>query len=293
MRRRSRDAPFLLAPEPGARGRLRGRCARTARALRRALCDASGIAPGERRSAFMLPNGVARRDASSSARCTAATSCRRSTCSRRMRSSSTRSRIRSTRIVFAARRIRDRLDGARRAHRRDVARSVDVDLDGLELPRRSRSPRGCRARSRRPGDADVHVRHDRQPKGALLSHANMLHAGRAVARSLALTPADRVLSSLPLYHINGQCIATVAPLVSGGSIVMPHRFSVSQWWPLVERYRPTWLNVVPTIIAYLLNGPRRRPRRRRRAAACASRARRRRRCRRSSIARSRSASASR
>ena len=36
---------------------------------------------------------------------------------------------------------------------------------------------------------------------------------------------------------------------------MPHRFSVSQWWPLVERYRPTWLNVVPTIIAYLLNGP--------------------------------------
>ena len=73
--------------------------------------------------------------------------------------------------------------------------------------------------------------------------------------SLALTPSDRVLSSLPLYHINGQCIATVAPLVSGGSIVMPHRFSVSQWWPLVARYRPTWLNVVPTIIAYLLNGP--------------------------------------
>jgi long-chain acyl-CoA synthetase len=36
---------------------------------------------------------------------------------------------------------------------------------------------------------------------------------------------------------------------------MPHRFSVSQWWALVERYRPTWINVVPTIIAYLLNGP--------------------------------------
>ena len=36
---------------------------------------------------------------------------------------------------------------------------------------------------------------------------------------------------------------------------MPHRFSASQWWPLVERYRPTWINVVPTIIAYLINGP--------------------------------------
>ena len=94
-----------------------------------------------------------------------------------------------------------------------------------------------------------------QPKGALLSHANLVAAGRAVSASLALGPADRVLSSLPLYHVNGQCIATVSPLVSGGSLVMPRRFSVSQWWPLVARYRPTWINVVPTIIAYLLNAP--------------------------------------
>jgi sulfoacetate-CoA ligase len=93
------------------------------------------------------------------------------------------------------------------------------------------------------------------PKGVLLTHANMLAAGRAVAGAHALTPLDRVLSSLPLYHVNGQCIATVAPLVSGGSIVMPHRFSMSQWWPLVEAHRPTWLNLVPTIVSYLLNGP--------------------------------------
>ena len=70
-----------------------------------------------------------------------------------------------------------------------------------------------------------------------------------------MTAADRVLSSLPLYHVNGQCIATISPVFAGGSIVLPHRFSVSQWWTLVERYRPTWLNMVPTIISYLLNGP--------------------------------------
>ena len=94
-----------------------------------------------------------------------------------------------------------------------------------------------------------------EPKGVLLTHANMIGAGRVVAAAQGLTVGDRVLSALPLYHINGQCIATVSPVVSGGSIVMPHRFSASQWWSLVERYRPTWLNVVPTIIAYLLNGP--------------------------------------
>ncbi len=47
----------------------------------------------------------------------------------------------------------------------------------------------------------------------------------------------------------------MSPLVSGGSVVMPHRFSVREWWALVERYRPTWINVVPTIIAYLTHGP--------------------------------------
>ena len=93
------------------------------------------------------------------------------------------------------------------------------------------------------------------PKGALLVARQPRSRRAAVSAAHEFTPSDRVLSSLPLYHVNGQCIATISPLVSGGSIVMPHRFSVSQWWPLVERYRPTWINVVPTIIAYLLNGP--------------------------------------
>lgn len=91
------------------------------------------------------------------------------------------------------------------------------------------------------------------PKGALLRHANLAAAGRAVADWHGLTAADRCLSSLPLYHINGQCIATITPFVSGGSLVAPRRFSVSAWWPLVEAHRPTWLNMVPTIIAYLIN----------------------------------------
>jgi acyl-CoA synthetase (AMP-forming)/AMP-acid ligase II len=92
-----------------------------------------------------------------------------------------------------------------------------------------------------------------QPKGVMLSHANLLAAARAVAAWHDLTPADRVLSSLPLYHINGQVIATITPFVSGGSIVAPHRFSVKEWWVLVEAHRCTWINMVPTIIAYLLN----------------------------------------
>jgi len=92
-----------------------------------------------------------------------------------------------------------------------------------------------------------------KPKGAVLSHANLLAAARAVAQWHGLTANDRCLSSLPLYHINGQVIATLTPFVSGGSLIAPHRFSVSSWWDTVERCEATWINLVPTIIAYLLN----------------------------------------
>ncbi|HLE67134.1 MAG TPA: class I adenylate-forming enzyme family protein, partial [Burkholderiales bacterium] len=91
------------------------------------------------------------------------------------------------------------------------------------------------------------------PKGALLSHRNLIAAAKSVAEWHGLTPADRCLSSLPLYHINGQVIATVTPLVSGGSVIAPHRFSVSTWWEVAERYEATWINLVPTIMGYLLN----------------------------------------
>jgi long-chain acyl-CoA synthetase len=94
-----------------------------------------------------------------------------------------------------------------------------------------------------------------RPKGVLHTHKSVTAGGEYTSSAHELTAADRVLCALPLYHINGQIVTAVAPLVHGGSIVMPHRFSVSNYWELVARYECTWVNVVPTIIAYLLNAP--------------------------------------
>ena len=91
------------------------------------------------------------------------------------------------------------------------------------------------------------------PKGVPLTHGALLHSASAVAAWHELTPQDRVLSALPLYHINGQVIATLTPFVSGGSFVAPEKFSVSQWWQAAMTHECTWINLVPTIIAYLLN----------------------------------------
>jgi long-chain acyl-CoA synthetase len=92
-----------------------------------------------------------------------------------------------------------------------------------------------------------------QPKGVVLTHRNIVSGGLYTAKAHALGADDRVLCSLPLYHINAQIVTAVGPLACGGSVVMPHRFSASHFWELLERHRCTWFNVVPTIISYLLS----------------------------------------
>ena len=92
------------------------------------------------------------------------------------------------------------------------------------------------------------------PKGVLLSHKNMVAGGTYTTQAHELAPADRALCSLPFYHINGLVVTAVAPLISGGSVLMPHRFSASNFWELISKYRCTWFSVVPTINSYLASG---------------------------------------
>jgi len=94
-----------------------------------------------------------------------------------------------------------------------------------------------------------------KPKGVVLPHRAVVSGGMFVSQAHALGPQDRVYAVLPMYHINAQIITATAPLVHGGSLVMPHRFSASVFWEQAVQHGCTWLNVVPTIIAYLINGP--------------------------------------
>jgi acyl-CoA synthetase (AMP-forming)/AMP-acid ligase II len=91
------------------------------------------------------------------------------------------------------------------------------------------------------------------PKGVLLSHRGVIAGGRYTVEAHALTERDRALCVLPLYHINGEIVTVIAPLLSGGSLVIPYRYSTSAFWKWIERYRCTWFSVVPTIIAYVLD----------------------------------------
>lgn len=94
-----------------------------------------------------------------------------------------------------------------------------------------------------------------KPKGVVLANRSVISGGQFVSSAHRLGPDDRVMAVLPLYHINAQIVTATAPLVHGGSAVLGHRFKASTYWEQVARYRCSWINVVPTIISYLLNGP--------------------------------------
>jgi len=89
------------------------------------------------------------------------------------------------------------------------------------------------------------------PKGVILSHKNMVAGGEYTTLAHELTAEDRALCSLPLYHINGEVVTSVTPLVSGSSVVIPRKFSISNFWELISEYKCTWFSVVPTMISYL------------------------------------------
>src|SRR5438552_7167070 len=229
------NAPCVIAPEPEA-VLTYGDLARIGAELGAFLAQ-QGIAPGSVVS-FMLPNGVAAASIFLGAMYAGYVVSPVNLVAQDTQLAYTLAHS-GTRIVFAAPEFIDRLHALRPRDRGDVVlRATDPDrLDLADAP--------ATALTTVAEETSAMLMYTSgttgEPKGVLLTHRNMIHAGRVVATAQGLDDTDRVLSSLPLYHINGQCIATVAPVVAGGSIVMPRRFSASQWWPLVERYRPTWL----------------------------------------------------
>ena len=92
-----------------------------------------------------------------------------------------------------------------------------------------------------------------KPKGVMLSHNNILAGGKNVSLSHNIKTNDRALCVLPLFHINGAIVTIIGPLVSQSSLVLCERFSVTNFWKFISKFKCTWFSVVPTIISALLN----------------------------------------
>jgi acyl-CoA synthetase (AMP-forming)/AMP-acid ligase II len=91
-----------------------------------------------------------------------------------------------------------------------------------------------------------------RPKVVPLTHTNVVCSAQHVASHYALSPADRTLVVMPLFHGHGLLGAALATLVSGGAVIVPPRFSASRFWGSFRRHGATWYTAVPTIHEILI-----------------------------------------
>ena len=86
------------------------------------------------------------------------------------------------------------------------------------------------------------------PKGACLSHRNILNNGWFVGRAQQLTPADRICVPVPLYHCFGMVMGNLAAVTCGSAVVYPAEgFEPEATLRAIEQERCTALYGVPTM----------------------------------------------
>jgi fatty-acyl-CoA synthase len=94
------------------------------------------------------------------------------------------------------------------------------------------------------------------PKGATLSHHNILNNGFFVGERLQYTRADRICLSVPFYHCFGCVMGTLAALTHGSAIVLPSEsFDAEASLNAVQEERCTSLYGVPTMFVAELEHP--------------------------------------
>lgn len=147
---------------------------------------------------------------------------------------------------------------------RDAARqlgvpSVDVtlDIDGRVQLSRNGSVLTDRKEALGPSSDDVALflhtsGTTSRPKGVPLTHGNLLASIKNIGDTYALTPDDVAMVVMPLFHVHGLIGVALSTLYTGGSIVVPSRFSASRFWHEQSETGATWYSAVPTIHQILL-----------------------------------------
>ncbi len=94
-----------------------------------------------------------------------------------------------------------------------------------------------------------------KPKGAMLSHWNYVWDTMASAELVPVPIGEgRLGLVLPLFHANAQ-VTSLTQFLTGGCVAMWERFSPTDFWETVDRYKPKTFSSVPTMLSILLSAP--------------------------------------
>ncbi|HXR90646.1 MAG TPA: AMP-binding protein [Steroidobacteraceae bacterium] len=94
------------------------------------------------------------------------------------------------------------------------------------------------------------------PKGATLSHHNVLNNGFFVGEVLRYTAEDRICAPVPFYHCFGCVMANLAALTHGAAVIIPaESFDPEATLRAIEAHRCTSIYGVPTMFIAMLGHP--------------------------------------
>lgn len=86
-----------------------------------------------------------------------------------------------------------------------------------------------------------------RPKIVPLSQTNVSASARNIGETLGLTPEDRCLNIMPLFHIHGLIAAVLSSLAAGSSVFCTPGFNALKVFQWMGEAEPTWYTAVPTM----------------------------------------------
>jgi crotonobetaine/carnitine-CoA ligase len=92
-------------------------------------------------------------------------------------------------------------------------------------------------------------------KGCMISYNYMCNLARLQLRAGPATEHDVTITPLPLFHMNAMCVGVLASILVGARVAFVPRFSVSNFWPEVERSGATIASILGSMGAMLANAP--------------------------------------
>jgi len=92
-----------------------------------------------------------------------------------------------------------------------------------------------------------------RPKMVPLTQKNLCTSAENIRQTLKLTPKDRCLNIMPLFHIHGLMAAILASMAAGASVVCTPGFYAPKFFGWLDEFNPSWYTAVPTMHQAILN----------------------------------------
>jgi len=93
------------------------------------------------------------------------------------------------------------------------------------------------------------------PKGAMLTHANLAAGVDSLQEAWGWTPEDRLLTALPLFHVHGLVVGLLTSLAIGSGTIVEASFDAGRFLAAIAEERATMSFCVPTMLHRIAEHP--------------------------------------